>query len=217
MPTTPTSRGRRAALPGAVLLRVTGADRVSFLHRMLTCEVKGLAVGGAARGLFLTQKGRVVADFALAVRTERVDLLAPPAARGEFRAALARFVVADDVVIAEEIVEASTFLGTPPPLPDGALAFPRTRCGRPATDVVGEIPGAPDLSGDALERLRVEAGEPLLGAEATADTLPQECGLSLRRHPRAPHASLWLIATVGSIDPLWEPYLPNGDGDRVVA
>src|SRR5437879_7816113 len=49
------------------------------------------------------------------------------------------------------------------------------------------------------------------------DRLPQECGLSLRRHPRAPHASLWLIATVGSIDPLWEPYLPNGNGDRVVA
>ncbi len=43
------------------------------------------------------------------------------------------------------------------------------------------------------------------------DRLPQECGLSLRRRPRAPHASLWLIATVGSIDPLWEPYLPNGD------
>jgi hypothetical protein len=41
--------------------------------------------------------------------------------------------------------------------------------------------------------------------------MPQECGLSLRRNPRAPHASLWLIATVGSIDPLWEPYLPNGD------
>jgi 5-methylcytosine-specific restriction endonuclease McrA len=49
------------------------------------------------------------------------------------------------------------------------------------------------------------------------DRLPQECGLSLRRHPRAPHASLWLTATVGSIDPLWEPYLPNGNGngDRV--
>src|SRR2546421_322104 len=47
------------------------------------------------------------------------------------------------------------------------------------------------------------------------DRLSQECGLSLRRHPPAPHASLWLIATVGSIDPLWEPYLP--DGDRVVA
>jgi 5-methylcytosine-specific restriction endonuclease McrA len=43
------------------------------------------------------------------------------------------------------------------------------------------------------------------------DRLPQECGLSLRRSPRAPHASLWLIATVGSIDPLWEPYLPNGE------
>jgi folate-binding protein YgfZ len=128
MPTTPTS---------AVLLRVTGADRISFLHRMLTCEVKGLPVGGSVRGLFLTQKGRVVADFVLTIRGDRVELLAPPAARERFRAALSRFVVADDVAIEET-----------------------------------EAPGAA-----GAEVGRVERGEPLLGAEATEDTLPQECGL----------------------------------------
>ncbi len=130
MPTTPTSE---------VLLRVTGADRISFLHRMLTCEVKGLPVGGTVRGLFLTQKGKVTADFVLAVRPDCVELLAPPAARGRFRAALSRFVVADDVAIEESEV--------------------------PST-------GAPDA-----EVRRVERGVPLLGAEATEDTLPQECGL----------------------------------------
>jgi 5-methylcytosine-specific restriction endonuclease McrA len=47
------------------------------------------------------------------------------------------------------------------------------------------------------------------------DRLPNECGLRLHRRPIAPHASLWLVAQSGAIDPLWEPYLP--DRDRVPA
>ena len=43
------------------------------------------------------------------------------------------------------------------------------------------------------------------------DRLPAECGLKLHRRPQAPHASLWLVAQAGSIDPLWEPYLPGAD------
>lgn len=38
--------------------------------------------------------------------------------------------------------------------------------------------------------------------------LPSEAGLTLRRRPRVPHASLWLVATAGSLDPAWEPFLP---------
>lgn len=40
------------------------------------------------------------------------------------------------------------------------------------------------------------------------DRLPGEAGFHLRRPPRAPHSSLWLAATAGSLDPAWEPYLP---------
>jgi len=47
------------------------------------------------------------------------------------------------------------------------------------------------------------------------DRLPAECGLKLHRRPQAPHASLWLVAQAGAIDPLWAPYLP--DADRVPA
>jgi 5-methylcytosine-specific restriction endonuclease McrA len=32
--------------------------------------------------------------------------------------------------------------------------------------------------------------------------------LKLGRRPVAPHATLWVIATAGSIDPAWEPFLP---------
>lgn len=40
------------------------------------------------------------------------------------------------------------------------------------------------------------------------DRLPSEVGLRLHRAPRAPHSSLWLVATTGSLDPAWQPYLP---------
>ncbi len=40
------------------------------------------------------------------------------------------------------------------------------------------------------------------------DRLLSEVGLRLRHPPRAPHSSLWLVATAGAVDPAWEPYLP---------
>lgn len=40
------------------------------------------------------------------------------------------------------------------------------------------------------------------------DRLPSEAGFRLRRAPHAPHSSLWLVATAGTLDPAWAPYLP---------
>lgn len=39
--------------------------------------------------------------------------------------------------------------------------------------------------------------------------LLHETDLRLRRRPVAPHATLWVVANVGSIHPTWEPYLPD--------
>lgn len=41
------------------------------------------------------------------------------------------------------------------------------------------------------------------------DRFLHEAGLRLRRAPQAPAAALWLVASVGSLDPLWEQYLPS--------
>ena len=38
---------------------------------------------------------------------------------------------------------------------------------------------------------------------------PAEAGFRLRRPPREPHANLWVVATAGSIDPEWGPFLPR--------
>ena len=43
------------------------------------------------------------------------------------------------------------------------------------------------------------------------DRLLSEPSLALRRQPIAPHTALWLGATAGSIDPSWEPSLPEDD------
>ncbi len=201
-------RARRAVgladLPDAVLLRVTGADRIDFLHRMLSCEVKGLPEGGTARGLFLTPKGKVVADFLLAVLPGRVALVAPPGARPRLRDSLSRYVVGEDVdledasgtagllsLVGPRAAAAAARLG---PEPGKVDLLRRSRAGLPAVDILagaGALPrlreealaaaaaeGGGPIGGEALEALRIENGVPALGAEATEDTLPQECGLA---------------------------------------
>ena len=40
------------------------------------------------------------------------------------------------------------------------------------------------------------------------DRLLSEAGLRLPHPPREPQAHLWIVASAGSIDPAWEPYLP---------
>jgi 5-methylcytosine-specific restriction endonuclease McrA len=40
------------------------------------------------------------------------------------------------------------------------------------------------------------------------DRLPSEIGFTLFQAPREPHSMLWIVATAGTIDPAWEPFLP---------
>lgn len=46
-------------------LRVTGADRIDFLNRMLTQELKHLEAGAAVESFWLNRKGRIDADLLL--------------------------------------------------------------------------------------------------------------------------------------------------------
>lgn len=48
------------------------------------------------------------------------------------------------------------------------------------------------------------------------DKLPHEVGFRLRREPRAPRETLWIVIAVGRIEPGWEPYL-GLDGKAVAA
>lgn len=60
-------RNRAAIMdcPHRGLVKITGSERLEFLHRMLTNDCQGLKPGWANRHFLLTVKGRIVADLLL--------------------------------------------------------------------------------------------------------------------------------------------------------
>lgn len=84
-------------LHGRALLVVRGEDRKTFLQGMLSNEIASLEPGQGVAALLLTEQGRVVADLRVYVLADEVWLDAPAEARDDVRAALERFIVADDV------------------------------------------------------------------------------------------------------------------------
>lgn len=86
-------------------LRVLGADRVSFLQRMVTQDLKGLEAGGARESFWLNRKGRVQADLLLAEFGDAmlvdVDRFAAAACASELQA----FVFSEDVQLQDATAE----------------------------------------------------------------------------------------------------------------
>jgi glycine cleavage system T protein len=82
------------------LIAVTGGDRVSFLQGQLTNDVNQLAPGNGTYAALLTIQGRVVADLYVFVLADRVLLDVPAIRSDAVRAALERFIIADDVELA---------------------------------------------------------------------------------------------------------------------
>ncbi len=84
-----------AAQRGAIVLR--GADRVDFLHRMLTQEVRDLEDGRARRSLLLDARGRIMADLRVLGFEGRTWLLTD---RLDVSAVVAEF---DKLLFAEDV------------------------------------------------------------------------------------------------------------------
>lgn len=84
---------------------LSGSDRVEFLNRMLTQELKQLPANSVRRAFWLNRKGRIDADFQvvnLATRTLLdVDILALERAAST----LAAFIIAEDVTLRDITTE----------------------------------------------------------------------------------------------------------------
>ncbi len=85
--------------PQRATLVVTGADRLDFLQRMLTQQLKGLAPFESRRSFWLNKKGRIDADLRLTELDGRtiVDLDAHAAPRTI--AGLTAYIITEDVAI----------------------------------------------------------------------------------------------------------------------
>jgi folate-binding protein YgfZ len=184
------------ARPRRTVVEVTGKDRVSYLHRMLTQDIRGLGPMRAAYACVLTPKGRILGDPVVWNLGERLLLEMDPTAAAAALPHLERYVIADDVSfrdlsadVSRRDLVAERTLDAPPP--GGVLR--EVRDGREVLRLrrdlgtvlrVEEIelgaapPGAaaPD-DGGRIESVRIEEGVPRFGAELDDRVLPNEARL----------------------------------------
>jgi folate-binding protein YgfZ len=86
-----------AFLGNRIIVRVTGADRVSFMNGMCSNDLKGAAEGSVLPALFLTEHAHIVADFFAWVTPDAILVEIDGALWDRTRQQLEKFIVADDV------------------------------------------------------------------------------------------------------------------------
>jgi folate-binding protein YgfZ len=148
-------------------VRIAGRDAEDFLQRMLSNDV----TAAPCEALLLTPKARVIAPVVV-VRREPDDflLLTEPGLGEVVRATLLRARFAAKVEIEAEEHRSVIVFG------DNGDGIPNADYGEPAAELL-DSDLEPTLSGEELERLRVEAGTPTWGKEIDESILPAEAGL----------------------------------------
>ncbi|MCA9752109.1 MAG: folate-binding protein YgfZ [Gemmatimonadetes bacterium] len=166
---------------GLAALRLTGADRLSFLHRLTTANVASLAAGESRPTLLLERTGRLVDRLLMVARPDDTVLIATGERAAVVAESLRRYVIADDVEIEESGDEVVTLVGEVPAELAPGLTIARDG------DVVAHVfgPGAAAATADVppaapgeWERIRIETLRPAFGAEWDDRSLPLEVGLA---------------------------------------
>lgn len=189
-----------------VRIRVTGSDRIDYLHRMLTQDIAELAEGAATYACLLTVRGRILGDLFVWNRADHLLLEMPRAAQAAVMTPLERYVIADDVVFEEMSPSRSPgerhtvagpkaearlrAVGISPPAQSqitaeaGLETLRYDRRGLPQFELLGPLDaldlsraGIPAVGMRALEIARVQHGIPVFGAELGEDVLFNEAGL----------------------------------------
>ena len=176
-------------------LRVSGDDALNFLQGQFTNDLRNLVAGGAVYGLWLNQKGRVLAD-SFVVRGNGADgfwvasYFSPATVIHE---RLEAYIIADDVVITDETadwsavsvlgaVEAEALQRAVP----GSVVFAGRRGGESvewifprtaATQVAAQLAGWAAVDAVGMEHRRILAGIPAVPADIGPGELPNEGGL----------------------------------------
>jgi folate-binding protein YgfZ len=173
------------------ILRITGTDRLSWLHSLTTQHLEQLAPGAAAEALVLSPQGHVEHHLTLTDDGSATWVHVEAGSAGpllDFLTSM-RFMLRvepEDVSAEYAIV---TLLGPDVPVPSGEPALPGirletgfgtdlivARAEMPA--VVGNLQSAgATLAGTwAYEALRIAAGRPRLGLDTDHRTIPNEVG-----------------------------------------
>jgi folate-binding protein YgfZ len=178
----------------AACLRVSGEDSLTFLQGQFTNDLHQRPKGEAVYGLWLNQRGKVLADSFVRIVSAReawiVSYFSPAAV---IRERLEAYIIADDVVVEDvtEVTAGLTLFGDVT-APDGggegaAWSFDARRTLEPHREFIFSL-GAPaetsmarrdgvSLSSESVERMRLAAGIPAVPADIGPADLPNEGGL----------------------------------------
>ena len=170
-----------------VRLRFTGNDRVRYLNGQVTNDVRKISTTSALWACITNHKGKLEALVTIHDGGDgAIYLDGPPELREFLPGRLARYIIADDVVL-EDVSESTVqahFLEEKPVLPEGFRAVACSRLGVPGWDVWGPAEKGdelfalePALSPETEERMRIAHGIPGWATELARDILPPEAGL----------------------------------------
>ena len=187
------------------VVRLRGADRVTWLQGLVTNDVSAIAAGQRIYSAYLTPQGRMITDLWVVATPDTLLLDVPAALASSLVARLDGLIFAEDVQIddaSREMAVLQIF---------GASATDADTAGTDATD--GQMSGLLEIGDatfgvpsrvvyvpvqemdqfaskrlgshlevglDALDVLRVEAGVPRFMVDMTEDTIPLEAGLEDR-------------------------------------
>jgi folate-binding protein YgfZ len=102
-------------------IELAGADRVAFLHNFCTNDVKRLAVGQGCEAFVTNVKGRILGHVWIEASDKALRLDAGPVAVDRLLAHLERYIINEDVTIADRTMELGQLLVTGPSAPNAIL------------------------------------------------------------------------------------------------
>jgi folate-binding protein YgfZ len=180
----------------AAWLRVRGADAAGFLQGQFTNDLRGVQGSKAVYGLWLDQKGKVLADSFIGHGTAAGEFwVASVASPGSvIRQRLEEYIIADDVAIEDATAETGGVALIGPGTGEWLASAPRVGtffCGRRAAvenwewifpssflaAVMADLAGGRECSAAEVERGRILAGIPAVPADIGPADLPNEGGL----------------------------------------
>jgi folate-binding protein YgfZ len=105
--------GAALLAPQRAFFTATGEERREFLHGQTTANVEALGAGDGTPALVLTAQGRPLSILALYEDGEKLWIATPPSLAAATRAALSRFLVADDCDFEEDLAAPSLTIAGP--------------------------------------------------------------------------------------------------------
>ena len=153
-------------------LELRGEDRAKFLHNFCSNDIKRLQPGESCEAFVCNVKGHVIAHINVLCRENALWLDTVPGQGERLAAHLDRYLIREDVQIADRTADFAAFIVTAenadgfqiPVAPGARLQWMET----------GSQPKGIVCSHEALEIVRIEQGCPWFGIDISEENLPQE-------------------------------------------